>query len=152
MSTEEIYNFIKVNDQIITGGQPTEDQLKSVATDGVGTVINLATIDPRRSLEDEAGIVKSLGMTYHHIPVEWGNPKQSDFAAFEQIMNQLPSGKTLIHCQANFRVTAFYSLYGQKQLGWTEAQADEFRARIWKGSNYPVWEKFIADMKAQLGK
>src|SRR5215467_15119824 len=136
MSTEEIYNFIKVNVQIITGGQPTEDQLKSVATDGVGTVINLATIDPRRSLEDEAGLVKSLGMTYHHIPVEWGNPKQSDFAAFEQIMNQLPSGKTLIHCQANFRVTAFYSLYGQKQLGWTEAQADEFRARIWKGSNY----------------
>ena len=31
MSTEEIFNYIKVNDQLITGGQPTEEQLRDVA-------------------------------------------------------------------------------------------------------------------------
>jgi protein tyrosine phosphatase (PTP) superfamily phosphohydrolase (DUF442 family) len=150
MSTKGIYNYIKVNDQIITGGQPTEDQLRTAASEGFTTVINLATIDPGRALEDEAGLVRSLGMAYYHIPVEWGNPKGSDFAAFESVMEQISSGKTLIHCAANFRVTAFYSLYAQKHLGWSEAQADKFRAAIWQGSNYPAWEQFIARIKAQM--
>jgi len=95
-------------------------------------------------------LVQSLGMTYYHIPVEWEHPTESDFKAFEGIMQQLTPGKTLIHCAANFRVTAFYALYGLKHLGWTEAQAETFRAAMWQGSNFPVWEKFISEMKAKL--
>jgi uncharacterized protein (TIGR01244 family) len=150
MSTQEIYNYRKVDDQLITGGQPTEEQLKSAADEGVKTVINLATINPRYSLEDEAGLVRSLGMTYCHIPVDWENPQDSDFEAFEATLQQLAAGKTLIHCAANFRVTAFYSLYAMQHLGWSEAQADEFRASIWQGSSYPVWERFIDHMKAKI--
>jgi hypothetical protein len=44
---------------------------------------------------------------------------------------------------ANFRVTAFYGLYAQRHLGWSEAQAEALRAPIWNGSDYPVWEAFI---------
>lgn len=150
MSTSEIYNYIKVNDQLITGGQPTADQLRSAAAEGFVTVINLATINPRYSLEDEAGLVDSLGMTYFHIPVDWEKPEEGDFLAFERLLPHLPPGKTLIHCAANFRVTAFYSLYAQKHLGWSAEQAEEFRAQIWKGSDYPIWEKFITRMQAEL--
>lgn len=150
MSTPEIYNYRKVGDQLITGGQPTEEQLKSAADEGVTTVINLATINPRYSLEDEEGLVRSLGMTYYHIPVDWENAQESDFEAFEAVVKQLAEEKTLIHCAANFRVTAFYSLYAMKHLGWSEAQADEFRASIWQGSNYPIWEGFITRMKANI--
>jgi protein tyrosine phosphatase (PTP) superfamily phosphohydrolase (DUF442 family) len=149
MSTQDIYNYRKVNDQISTGGQPTEDQLRAVAAEGFTTVINLATINPRYSLPDEAGLVQSLGMAYHHIPVEWEKPQAGDFAAFESVMQQLPPGKTLIHCAANFRVTAFYALYAMKHLDWSEAQAAEFRASIWAGSDYPIWEKFIAEMQVR---
>lgn len=150
MSTQEIVNYRKVDDRFITGGQPSEEQLKSAADEGVKTVINLATINPRYSLEDEEGLVRSLGMTYCHIPVDWENPHESDFEAFEAVVKQLAEEKTLIHCAANFRVTAFYSLYAMKHLGWSEAQADEFRASIWQGSNYPVWERFISRMKAKV--
>ncbi len=152
MSIQDIRNFHKVNDQIITGGQPTEEQLRAVAAEGAKAVINLATIDPRYSLPDEAGLVQSLGMSYHHIPVEWENPKESDFDAFENVMQQLLDQKILIHCVANFRVTAFYSLYALKNLGWTEAQADAFRASVWAGSNYPIWEKFIQKMKDMIDR
>lgn len=148
MSTQEIYNYRKVDDRLITGGQPSEEQLKSAAAEGVKTVINLATINPRYSLEDEEGLVRSLGMTYYHIPVDWENPQASDFEAFEAVVKQLAEEKTLIHCAANFRVTAFYSLYAMKHLGWSEAQAEEFRASIWQGSDHPVWERFISRMKA----
>jgi protein tyrosine phosphatase (PTP) superfamily phosphohydrolase (DUF442 family) len=150
MSTADIYNYRQVNDRISTGGQPTEEQLHSAVAEGFTTIINLATIDPDRSLADEGGLVRSLGMKYHHIPVKWDNPQESDFAAFEAVMQAGPEEKVLIHCAANFRVTAFYSLYAMQHLGWTEAQADEFRAPIWGGSDYPIWEKFIEERKNKL--
>jgi len=150
MSTEEIYNYRRVNDQLITAGQPNEEQLRSAAAEGFTTVVNLATLDPRYSLKDEAGLVRSLGLAYHHIPVEWENPQESDFEAFATVVEGLAEEKTLIHCAANFRVTAFYSLYAMKHLGWSESQADEFRASIWAGSDHPIWEKFVGDMKAKL--
>ena|SRR5579871_3210366 len=147
MNVAEIYNAIPVNDQLLTSGQPTEDQLKAASADGFARVINLAPFEPGRSLPDEAGLVRSLHMTYIHIPVVWAEPKQSDFERFEQAMSQADS-KTLVHCVANFRVTAFYSLYAQKHLGWSEEQADTFRAQIWQGSNNPVWNDFIDKIKA----
>jgi protein tyrosine phosphatase (PTP) superfamily phosphohydrolase (DUF442 family) len=101
-------------------------------------------------LEDEAGLVQSLGMAYHAIPVDWENPKESDFTAFESVMQEIGSGKVLIHCAANFRVTAFFSLYALKNLGWTEQQADAFMASVWHGSNYPIWEEFIRIMKHKI--
>ncbi len=150
MSTSDIYNYLKVNEDLITAGQPTEEQLKAAADEGFTTVINLATINPRYSLPDEAGLAQSLGLTYHHIPVDWEQPKDSDFDAFEQVMQSIGDARLLIHCAANFRVTAFYSLYAQKHLGWTDAQAHEFRAAIWQGSNYPVWETFIQHTQDRL--
>src|SRR5258708_21423237 len=82
VSTEDIQNFYKVDERIITGGQPTEGQIRSVAEDGYQVVVNLATIDPRYSLDDEGGLAQSVGMDYHHIPVEWGAPTAADFDAF----------------------------------------------------------------------
>jgi protein tyrosine phosphatase (PTP) superfamily phosphohydrolase (DUF442 family) len=150
MSSNEIYNYIKVNNEIATGGQPTADELRSAAEEGFTSVINLAPFEPPYSLEDEAGLVQSLGMNYYNIPVEWGYPLESDFAAFESTMARLPAGKTLIHCVANFRVTAFYSLYAQAHLGWTEAQAEGFRAQIWGGRDVPVWNEFIARISKKI--
>ena len=82
--------------------------------------------------------------------MDWENPQDTDFATFAQIMLQLPASKTLIHCAANYRVTAFYSLYAQKYLGWSAAQADDFRAAIWNNSNYPIWCEFIARTQALI--
>lgn len=148
MSTAEVFNNIKVNDRLLTGGQPTADQLRDAAAEGFTAVINLATTNPPYSLEGEAELVKSLGMDYVHIPVDWSNPTDADFTAFEKAMNRLAGEKMLIHCAANYRVTAFYSLYAQKHLYWTDEQAEAFRAQIWAGSDYPVWEAFIAKPKA----
>jgi uncharacterized protein (TIGR01244 family) len=150
MELQELYNYRKVSDLISTAGQPTEEQLKAVAAAGFKVVINLATIHPEHSLPDEAGLVRSLGMQYYHLPVDWGNPTQQDFASFEKLVARHAGDKTLIHCAANFRVTAFYSLYAMKQLGWSEAQAEALRMSVWQGSDYPIWEKFIRDMKANL--
>lgn len=148
MNTQDIRNVVRIDELTLTGGQPTEDQLRAVAAEGVQAVINLATLDPRYSLPDEAGLVQALGLHYHHLPVVWDNPQPADFDAFAETMSALAGQPVFIHCAANFRVTAFYGLYAMRSLGWTEAQADALQARVWGRSDYPVWEAFIRNMKA----
>lgn len=139
-----MFNYVKVNDRLSTAGQPTEDQLRALAADGFTAIINLAPVNPPYTPADEAGLVQSLGMAYHYIPVQWNNPTDADFAAFEAAMQATAGDTLLIHCAANFRVTAFYLLYARKHLGWTKEQGEAFRAQIWAGSDYPIWEEFIA--------
>lgn len=150
MGTNEIYNFKQVNEHILTGGQPTEAQLQDAAAAGVQTVINLATIDPRYSLVDEAKSVADLGMRYVHIPVVWDNPQQADFAAFEAVMQTAEANKTLVHCAANYRVTAFVSLYGMKHWGWTADEADELMAHVWVEGQYPIWDALVDELRAEM--
>jgi protein tyrosine phosphatase (PTP) superfamily phosphohydrolase (DUF442 family) len=149
VSTEDIQNYYKVDERIITGGQPTEGQIRSAAEDGYHVVVNLATIDPRYSLDDEAGLAHSVGLAYHHIPVEWGAPTSQDFDAFVAVMQRNQDKRVLVHCAANYRASAFYSLYAMQSLGWSEAQADALRAELWQ-RQYPVWDAFIQQMKARI--
>jgi protein tyrosine phosphatase (PTP) superfamily phosphohydrolase (DUF442 family) len=145
MSLDEIYNARVVDDCLLTSGQPSEEQLREVAAAGIDTVINLAPHDSRNALPDEQGLVTELNMTYRYLPVVWDEPTEQDFAAFEQLMLELPAdSRTLLHCAANFRVSAFYGLYAMKQLGWSAEQAEAFRAPIWDGSDYAVVRSRVA--------
>ena len=150
MSTQNIFNYKQINKNIITGGQPTAEQLQAAAAEGFETVINLATLNPRYSLPDEGGLVQSLGMQYVHIPVDWEAPQKQDFAAFEQALATAVHHKTLIHCAANYRVTAFYSLYAMKHLGWSDADADELMAFVWKPGEFPIWDRFVQELRAEI--
>jgi protein tyrosine phosphatase (PTP) superfamily phosphohydrolase (DUF442 family) len=150
VTTQDILNYRKVDERIGTGGQPTEPQMRAAAAEGYQAVINLATFDPKRSLPDEAGLVQSLGMKYFPIPVDWEHPTEADFAAFERTMESLGETRTLIHCAANFRVTAFYSLYARKHLGWSRSQAEAFRLSVWRGANFPAWAQFVSNVEATI--
>jgi protein tyrosine phosphatase (PTP) superfamily phosphohydrolase (DUF442 family) len=90
-------------------------------------------------------------MRYIHIPVLWMAPQDRDFEAFEGTLKELSPGKTLIHCVANYRATAFYMLYAQKNLGWSEERAEAFRFDIWQDSDYPAWEEFIMGIRSKFG-
>lgn len=150
MGTKGINNYRSVNEQYATAGQPSEEQLKAAAAEGFQTIINLATINPRYSLKDEGASARALGMTYHHIPVEWDRPTDADFKTFGAAMQAAPRDKTLVHCAANFRATAFYGLYAMKHLGWSKADAEKLRASVWAGSSYPVWQEFIERHEAEI--
>lgn len=149
MSTSDIYNSVQINERLTTAGQPTEEQLRAAAGEGFTAIVNLVPPDSVNGLPDEAGLVRELGLDYVHIPVDWHNPTDTDFDDFVAAMDRLSPGKVLIHCAANYRVTAFYGLYAQKRLGWTEVEAEALRARVWEG-DYPVWEAFIRRKRAEL--
>lgn len=110
--------------------------------------MNLAPHSSENALPDEAGLVRELGMTYHHLPVDFSDPTESDFAAFEDVMAGLrPDGRTLVHCAANFRVSAFYGLYAMKHLGWSAERAEAFRATVWDARDYPAWDALISRLQ-----
>lgn len=152
MSTESIFNFIRISDSVATGGQPTQAQIEAARAEGVEAVVNLAPHDQQNgALPDEPGLVESLGMTYHHIPVDWTMPLKENFTAFVETMDGLGDRKVLVHCAANYRVTAFYSTYALKKLGWSEQQADALVARIWESiPEIPMdetWRTFLDEIR-----
>ena len=128
-----------------TSGQPTEAQLAAAAGAGFEVVINLALHDdPRYSLADEAGTVKSLNMEYVHIPVRFDAPAEADLMQFIAAMKQHAGKKILVHCAANMRVSAFLGLYRMIDQGWDRDQAFALMATLWEPN--PVWSVFIANM------
>jgi protein tyrosine phosphatase (PTP) superfamily phosphohydrolase (DUF442 family) len=71
-------------------GQPTEWQLADIHALGVRHIVNLGLHSHEKTLPDEATSVCNLG-TYIHIPVDFQNPTENDFAQFCSVMADLPS-------------------------------------------------------------
>ena len=136
-----VYHWYRLDNRITTSGQPTEAQLADIASLGVRLVINLALSSSPRALPDEAAAVGALGMAYLHIPVDFGNPAEADFAAFCAAMNDAREELVHIHCAANYRVSAFLCRYRCQVLGvgWEEAYGD--LERVWTPDD--VWAGFI---------
>jgi protein tyrosine phosphatase (PTP) superfamily phosphohydrolase (DUF442 family) len=145
MALTDIYNFIQISENLATSGQPTEAQMSEIATAGYKVVINLALPTSDNALKDEAATVRALGMEYHNIPVIWDAPQLSDFERFVPLMDSLSGQKVFVHCAANYRVSMFTALYGERRWGWTRAQADAHIRRIWEPDE--VWKKFFEDVR-----
>jgi protein tyrosine phosphatase (PTP) superfamily phosphohydrolase (DUF442 family) len=144
----DIRNFVAIDERLATAGQPTEAQLRDVAAAGYASVINLGLLDPKYCLADEAGLVASLGMAYRHIPVKFDAPTVDDFRAFVAAMDERAGARTFVHCAANYRVTAFVSLYGELRLGWPRARADELARRVWSPNE--TWLAFVERCRAEV--
>jgi protein tyrosine phosphatase (PTP) superfamily phosphohydrolase (DUF442 family) len=149
MPVDQIRNFLALGDRIGTAGQPTEEQLREVAAAGYNAVINLGLLDPKYCLADEAGLARSLGMDYQHIPVKFDAPTTEDFDSFVEVMDHWADKRVLVHCAANYRVSGFMALYGELRLGWTRQQADELIRKLWTPNG--TWSRFLGEIRATFG-
>ena len=140
---EDIYNFLKLSDTLFTGGMPKAEELTDAAQQGVEVVINLAPHEVPNALPDESKLVHSLGMQYINIPVNWNTPTRDGLDRFMEAMHANSGKKILVHCQANFRATAFVSLYRILRQGWSPDDAMAGMHKIWDEEDYPIWKMFI---------
>jgi uncharacterized protein (TIGR01244 family) len=147
MSVSDIFNYIQI-DELATAGQPSEEQFREACEAGFEVVINLAPDGLESSLPGEDMLLESLGLEYHHIPVAWGEPRLDQLEKFEELMGAVAEKRTLVHCQANYRVTAFFAMYATSKLGWDDERADALINRIWAvRADYEMdenWKSFIA--------
>jgi protein tyrosine phosphatase (PTP) superfamily phosphohydrolase (DUF442 family) len=131
---------------------PKADQLADAAQRGIQIVINLAPHSAADALPDEYELVKSLGMQYINIPVIWTTPTKDGLDRFIAIMDENQAKKILVHCQANFRATAFVALYRILRHGWEPKDAIEEMQKIWDAEDYPIWKMFIEENLKRSGE
>jgi protein tyrosine phosphatase (PTP) superfamily phosphohydrolase (DUF442 family) len=152
MPIDTIANFLPVTERLASAGQPTEEELRAVADEGFAVVVNLGLLDPRYCLPDEAGLVPSLGLRYHHIPVPFDAPGVDHFRAFLAVMDAQAEAdadaKVFVHCAANYRVSSFLAVYGEMRLGWTREKADAHARSFWPLNE--VWADFLARCRAEF--
>ncbi len=143
---EEIRNYIEYSPTFASAGQPTREQLGLLPGAGFERVIYIAFSNGRNAIPDEDAVVKELGMDYVHIPVIWDAPTKADFYAFVGAMQSESEAKTLLHCAANFRASAFSFLYRVLHEGVPIAEAKADMNKIWTPNQ--VWTDLIFEVLA----
>ena len=143
----EIVNFRQYSATFASAGQPTREQFATIAESGFERVVYIAFTNNPNALPDADQVVKGLGMEYMQVPVDFQNPLPDEFYAFADAMERNKQKKTLLHCQVNYRATAFSFLYRVifGDVALAEAKAD--MNTVWQPNE--VWRDFIFDVLAQ---
>jgi uncharacterized protein (TIGR01244 family) len=107
-----IQNFLRINTEICTGGQPTLAQLSELKAQGINTIINLRT--PGEANFDaaaEEAETKKLGMKYFNIPVSnQAGPKDEQADEFLKLTDDAKNRPVFIHCGSANRVGGFFMI------------------------------------------
>src|SRR5689334_17550380 len=96
MAIEDIKNFVALSERLATAGQPSDQDVRELARAGFEVVVNLGLLDPRYCLADEAGLANSLGIAYHHIPVDFTAPQARDLESFFNVMDGIRDKKVFV--------------------------------------------------------
>lgn len=148
MSTADAYNFKQIDERISTSGVISPDQLSSLAAEGFQAVLNLMPDSSEYAVEGEQGMVENQGLAYYYLPVDFAAPTQQDYRQFAATLAQLGEQKVMIHCAANYRVSAFYAIYARHRLGWSESQARAHIASLWDPAEHSQWQQLIDEALA----
>lgn len=93
---------------VLTGGQPTEAQLETLAEMGYGIVVNMR--GPTEAGSTDPAAVEALGMTYVSIPVTGAaDVSEENARRLGEILNQADQ-PVLLHCASSNRVGALLAL------------------------------------------
>lgn len=124
-----IRNFLRVNENFCTGGQPKLEHLEKLKAEGVKAIINLRQPSEHRVEEEEAK-AKELGLRYFNIPVACGDPKDDQVTEFLKITDDPENRPAFIHCTAGIRVGAFWMIRRVLRDGWTIEAAEKEAEKV----------------------
>ncbi|HAJ75358.1 MAG: sulfur transferase domain-containing protein [Gammaproteobacteria bacterium] len=106
----EIFNLRAPQGNVLSSGQPTEDQLQAVGNAGVRHVINLRTAREEVDFEEKAA-VEALGMQYYSIPVGGAaGVTQENAQSLQQLLDSLGNDPVLVHCASGNRVGGLFAI------------------------------------------
>lgn len=144
----DIYHYQLLAENLSSSGMPTVEQMQKIANAGVEVIINLAPHDVPKAVLREGELANTLGMEYINIPVTWRTPESEALLQFIDAMDRHAGKKILVHCEANYRASAFVMMYRVLRLGWTMQDAIPVMEKMWNPEDFPVWQKFIDDNPA----
>ena len=122
-----IRNFLQVNTDFCTGGQPRIENFAQLKASGVKAVLNLRQPSEHRA-EEEKSVVEQAGMKYFNIPVVYANPTDAQVDEFLRITDDPANRPMFIHCTAAIRVGGFWLIRRVVRDGMTwDAALEEAR-------------------------
>lgn len=142
-------NVVIISPQLVTSGQPSRDELASLASKGFQAVVYLAPPSVPDAVRDEPQIVREQGLEFVDIPIVFAKPTADDFRAFAETMDRLRGRKVLVHCQVNMRASVMTFLYRVVVLREDPARAYDAVASVW--SPHGPWKALIVAELARAG-
>ena len=127
--SQPIRNFLRVNADFCTGGQPRLDHLQTLKDEGIKAIINLRAPTEHRAAEEEAK-AKDLGLRYFNIPVAFADPKEEQVDEFLKITDDVKNRPAFIHCAGAIRVGAFWMIRRVLRDDWTIEAAEKEAEKI----------------------
>ncbi len=147
---KDSYNFRMISGSLTTSGVVGADRLEALASQSYEVVVNLLPDSSEHAVSNEQDIVESQRIEYIYIPVDFKAPGRADFTRFSEALDRLSDSKIHIHCAANYRVSAFYSIYAASRGHWSTDQATDFIHSVWRPADYPGWSEFIDEILGEL--
>ena len=148
MSIAGIRNFIQLCENMVSSGQPEEDEFRDIAKAGYRVVVNLAMPNSDFAIPEEGNIVTALGMSYVHIPVPFEAPTAGHLRQFIKVMQAYSDQKVWVHCALNYRVSAFLYQYPRLVKGLVHDEAKKVMLKTWEPNE--IWKAFMALSAAEL--
>jgi uncharacterized protein (TIGR01244 family) len=107
---------------LLTGGQPTEEQIEAAARAGYRTVINMRG-SGESGFDWEPEMVEKLGMKYEQLPVTGKDSLTRErIAQIDAVLDAaLADGPVLLHCASGNRIGAVLAL----RAAWVEGMDPE---------------------------
>ena len=139
---EGLRNFLWINTDICTAGQPTDDHLLQLKEQGVKAVLNIRR-PMEHDAEAEAAAVHKLGMNYFNIPVDGSNIQDAQVVDFLDVIAKKENQPLFIHCGSANRVGAFWMIKRAIVDGWTVEKAEDEARRV--GMRSPGLVEFARD-------
>ncbi len=134
-----VANACQILPHVLTGGQPTAEQLKALQAAGGDMVLDLRDPMEPRPL-DEAVLVRELGMEYVNVPVRAGS---LDDATLEHILTVLRGAgdrTVFFHCGSGSRVGGALIPYFILDQGMEEEDAVGQAMRVGlRSAEYMEW-------------
>ena len=124
-----IRNFLRVNKEFCTGGQPRKEHLAKLKEEGVRAIINLRQPGEHRA-EEERAEAERLGLRYFNIPVAYGEPKEGQVTEFLKLTDDEANRPAFIHCTGAIRVGAFWMIRRVLRDNWTIEEAEKEAEKI----------------------
>lgn len=135
-------NFLWVNTEVCTAGQPTAKHLKELKAQGVKAVLNLRR-PSEHDAEAESALAQKLGMKYFNIPIDSRDIRDADVEGFLRIVADPVNRPLFVHCGSANRVGAFWMIKRAIVDGWDAGKAEKEARRI--GLRSPGLVEFAHD-------
>jgi protein tyrosine phosphatase (PTP) superfamily phosphohydrolase (DUF442 family) len=134
-----VANACQILPNVISGGQPTADQLKALKAAGGDIVLDLRDpMEPRPV--DEPALVRELGMEYVNIPVKAGALNDATLERILAVLRSAGDRTVFFHCGSGGRVGAALIPHFILDHGMEEQDAIDQAMRVGlRNAEYLEW-------------